>query len=125
MVLVDLLKTGVRTPDLQGDQRMGENADERAPFKGKRPGHISTAIINRLGVQGGALQGGTSIRPKRTLTWELGVDVKLETGGFGRGAIVLGNLPRGQDDGGRATRNSKNPSAKLHCRSKYLQRTGF
>ena len=58
MVQVELLKIDVRTPDLQGNQRAGENADERASFKGKRPGHISTAIINRLGVRGGALQGG-------------------------------------------------------------------
>ena len=36
----------------------GENADERASFKGKRPGHNSTAAVNRLGVLEGSLQGG-------------------------------------------------------------------
>ena len=58
MVQVELLKIDVRTPDLQGNQRTGEKADERAPFKGKRPGHISTVIIKRLGVLEGSLQGG-------------------------------------------------------------------
>ena len=27
-------------------------------------------------------KGGTSNRPKRTMTWKLGVDAKFETGGF-------------------------------------------
>ena len=81
MVQAELLKIDVRTPDLQRNQRTGENADERAPFKGKRPGHISTVTIKRLGVRGKILfKGGTSIRPKRTLTWKLGVDAKFETG---------------------------------------------
>ena len=82
MAQVDLLKIDVRTPDLQGDQRTGENADERAPFKGKRPGHISTATVNRLGVRGALFKGGGNSRPKRTLTRKLGVDAKFGTGGF-------------------------------------------
>ena len=55
---VDLLKIDVSIPDLQGDKRTGENPDEGASFKGKRPRHINTAIINRLGVREGALQEG-------------------------------------------------------------------
>ena len=40
-------------------------------------------IIKRLGVRGEILfKGGTSIRPKRTLTWNLGVYAKFETGGI-------------------------------------------
>ena len=72
MVQVDLLKIDVRTPDLQGDQRTGENADERASFKGKRPRHINTAIINRLGVREGALQGGDLDSAQANLDVETG-----------------------------------------------------
>ena len=43
---------------LQRDQRMGGNSDERASFKGKRPGHKSSATLNRLGVLEDSLQGG-------------------------------------------------------------------
>ena len=81
MVQVELLKIDVRTPDLQGNQRAGENADERASFKGKHPGHICTVTIKRLGVRGGTLQGRRSnSRPKRTFSWKLGVDATFETG---------------------------------------------
>ena len=70
---VDLLKINVRTPGLQGNQRTGGNADERAPFKGKRPGHNSNG--NRQ-----LFKEGTSERPQRTLNWKLGVEARFETG---------------------------------------------
>ena len=58
----------------------GGNADERASFKGKRPGHISTAAVNRLGVRGALFKGGGNSRLQKTLTRNLGVDAKFETG---------------------------------------------
>ena len=51
----------------------GKNADERAPFKGKRPGHNSNG--NRQ-----LFKEGTSERPQRTLNWKLGVEARFETG---------------------------------------------
>ena len=51
----------------------GKNADERAPFKGKRPGHNSNG--NRQ-----LFKEGTSERPQRTLIWKLGVEARFETG---------------------------------------------
>ena len=50
-----------------------KNADERAPFKGKRPGHNSNG--NRQ-----LFKEGTSERPQRTLNWKLGVEARFETG---------------------------------------------
>ena len=122
MVQVDLLKTNVRTPDLQGGQRTGENMGERASFKGKRPGRISTATVNRLGVRGSLFKGGGSSRPKRTLTWKLGVDAKFDTDRLWVPSFSR-TFSGAETTCGRAARNDNKNDP--NYRSKYLQRTGL
>ena len=112
MVQVDLLKIDVRTPDLQGDQRTGENADERAPFEGKCPRHTSTAIINRLGVRAGALQGGDPKSAQTNLIMETGRRCQIRDGPT-LGAVVLEHLLRGRDGmlaGGQSNKTTNQPT---------------
>ena len=56
--------------------------------------------------------GGNQNRPKRTLTWKLGVDAEFETGGFEVPLFSSTFTGAKTMVGGRA-RNNKNPPAKL------------
>ena len=53
------------------------NADERASFKGKRPGHRSST---GWGFWKTLFKEGTSETPQRTFKWKLGVEARFETG---------------------------------------------
>ena len=63
------------------------NAREKMRMRGRRSkanAHGTFTPRSSTGWESGKalFKGGTLIRPKRTLTWKLGVDAKSETGGF-------------------------------------------